>query len=219
LCTALALAAGCGQQSATLDSAAGSDWPGLDAAAKTRIAKSCILEQANSASLPASARQAVRTSDPAALVARLNLYYRNPGPQSDAITQACKIAIEQRYAPSIRITKLLPGRVMPAAERFLRIEGTVTAGAAVHMEGGERSMPAFVSGNRFKGSIEVPPGRHRIYATARFPGSATDSKPILVTRTRSVANVRRHELEELRDDSQKEQAREMKAARERAAKK
>lgn len=219
LCATVALAAGCGQHSTTLDTAAGADWPGLDAAAKSGIATSCIRKQAGAPSLPPPARRAVGASDPEALVARLNLYYRDARPGSDPVTQACKIVIQQRYAPSIRITKLLPGHVMPAGERFLRIEGTVTPGATVHMQGGERSMPAFVSGNRFKGAIEVPPGRHSIYATARFPGSAADSKPILVTRTPSAANLRQHELEEVRDASRAKQARKLKVARERAAKK
>jgi hypothetical protein len=219
LCATLAVAPGCAHQSVTLDNAAGVAWPRLDASAKSRIAKACILEQANAPSLPPRARQAVRESDPEALVARLNLYYRDARPQSDPVTQACRIVIEQRYAPSIRITKLLPGQVLPAAERFLRIEGTVTAGAAVHLQGGERSMPAFVSGNRFQGSIEVSPGRHPIYATARFPGSMANSRPILVMRRRSAQNLRREGLEEASEDSRDKQAREMKAARERAAKK
>ena len=219
LCGALILVAGCGHGSVTLETAAGSDWPGLDAGAKTKIARSCLRSQAQVQTLPQRVRETVRTSSPEALVRRLDLYYRNAGPNSDAVALACKIAIEQRYAPVIRITKLSPGTDMPADERFLRIEGTVTPGAAVHLQGGERSMPAFVFGSHFKGSIEVPPGRRRIYATARFPSREADSRPILVTRRVSAQNRRQEELEEKQADSRGRQAREMKAAREARTKK
>lgn len=177
----MALAA-CGSGSVSLENAAGADWPHLSAGAKTSLAKSCIQHQAAERRLPQRVRDAVRTSDPQALVARLNLYYRDARPNSDPVAHACKIAIEQRYAPVVRITRLLPGRTMPADNQFLRVEGTVTNGAGVHLRGGERVMPAFVVGRHFKGTIEVEPGRHRIYAAASFPGRKVNSRPILVTR-------------------------------------
>jgi hypothetical protein len=198
LCVAVFAVAGCGDRAVTLQSAAGSDWPQLDTGTKTRIAKSCIRNQATAGTLSPSARRALLRSDPLALVARLNLYYRDAGPNSDAVAVACRLTIQQRYAPVVRITKLTPGTVMAADERFLRIEGTVTRGAGVHLRGGERSMPAFVAGKRFKGSIEVAPGRHRIYALATFPGSQAASRPIVVRRIVSVQNRRDEQREEKR---------------------
>jgi hypothetical protein len=180
--TVLMAVAGCGSHSVSLDNAAGADWPRLDAGAKMNLAKSCIQQQAGERTLPQQARNAVRVSDPQALVARLNVYYREARPDSDPVARACRVAIEQRYAPVIRITKLLPGRTMPADSQFLRIEGTVTSGGAVDLRGGERPMPAFVLGRHFKGTIEVAPGHNRIYAAASFPGRKVNSAAILVTR-------------------------------------
>jgi hypothetical protein len=210
---------GCGHRAVSLHDAAASDWPKLDNSDKTKLAKACISEQTAAAALPQQARRAVARASVRQLVARLDLYYRTPSSSTDGVQQACRIVIRQRYAPAVRITKLMPGRVMPASERFLRMEGTVTAGASVHMDGGERSMPAAVNGTRFTGVIEVEPGRHSIFATARFPDRAVQSKPIVVTRIKSAENLEHAEQEEAKEEAAETQRRKLKRAREAAAKK
>lgn len=213
------LLTGCGGSSVSLENAAGTQWPGLSAGQKARLAKSCLEKAGRSSSLPRAARRAALATDPRALVTRLDLYYTEEASQLDSLTKACRLIVEQRFAPKVRITGLDPGRVMPAAEQFLRVQGTVTPGASVMINGGERSRAANVLGTLFRGVIEVGPGRHHIYVTASFVDNKVDSTAIVVTRKPSAANVARQAYEEARGKSMARQQRLRKAALEAAQKK
>ena len=190
----------------------GNKWATLSTADKRAAANDCIQKAAESSDVPASARAAVKSASPNWLAGRLNGYYTFPVARQERVQAACSIVLEQRFYPTVRIVDVKPSGLVPARERFLRIEGVATRGATVMVHGPERTMPATLIGDHFSGAIELTPGKNDVYAIAKFPDGSVQSPHLVVVRERSAENVAREEADERANERAKKSL-----ARQRAA--